>query len=248
MNTAPTPILELRNVSKSYGSVQALRGVSLAIRAGEVLGLLGNNGAGKSTLIKLVAGVLRPDSGEVLSGGHPVSFRNPRDAQAAGIATVFQDLALVEVLDVARNVFLGRELTGPLGFVRQRKMRAESTLLFQSLKIQLPSVRAPVLMLSGGQRQGVAIGRAVHQGGRLFVLDEPTAALGVRESSRVIDLIRELRERGSGVLVVSHNIEQLYDLADRFHVLRLGRTVGERMRQDTTREELVSLLTGARAA
>jgi ABC-type sugar transport system ATPase subunit len=238
-------VLDLSDVSKSYGRVRALSGVGISLMAGEVVALLGDNGAGKSTLVKVISGTHRPDSGQILVRGEPVEFRNPRDARLRGISTVFQDLALVEVLDVARNIYLGREPTRALGFVRRTYIRRETRALFQSLKIGLPSPRTPVAMLSGGQRQGVAIARAVSQGGEVFVLDEPTAALGLRESGRVMELILGLKERGAAVLVVSHNIDQIFAVADRFHVLRLGRMVTQCAREETTKEELVSFITGA---
>lgn len=248
MTAAPPPgdrpILELRAVTKAFGHVIALRGVDFEVKPNEIVGLIGDNGAGKSTLVKIMAGLYRPDSGEILFNGEPCSFRDPSDALERGIATVFQDLALVEALDVARNVFLADEPTR-WGVVAKGQMNARAEALIQSLKIGLPSVRTPVLNLSGGQRQGVAVARAVHHGGRVFVMDEPTAALGVKETARVVNVIRELRDKGSSIVVVSHNLDLLYDVADRFHVLRLGRTAGTRMAQATSRADLVALITGA---
>ena len=240
------PVLQLEDISKAYGPVRALSNVSLSLAAGEIVALLGDNGAGKSTLIKVISGMHQPDTGRLLLQGQTVTFRNPRDAQACGIATVFQDLALVDVLDVARNIYLGREPTSALGWVKASEIYRETTALFESLKIGLKSARVPVAMLSGGQRQGVAIARAVSQGGIVFLLDEPTAALGIRESTRVLELVVGLKERGACVVVVSHNIEQIFAIADKFQVLRLGRLVAESRRAETDKEELVSLITGAK--
>jgi ABC-type sugar transport system ATPase subunit len=240
-----TPILELRGVTKSFGHVRALRGVDFRVGTNEIVGLIGDNGAGKSTLVKIMAGVHRPDNGEVFIDGQPCSFQGPSDALNQGIATVFQDLALVEVLDVARNVFLANEPTR-WGVVARRRMITLAEALVSSLRIDLPSVRTPVSSLSGGQRQGVAVARAVHHGGRVFVMDEPTAALGVKETGRVVRVIRELRDKGSSVVVISHNLDLLFDVVDRFHVLRLGKTAGVRLTGATSREELVALITGAR--
>jgi ABC-type sugar transport system ATPase subunit len=239
-----TPVIALRSVTRAFGHVIALRDVDFDVYPNEIVGLIGDNGAGKSTLVKILAGVVRPDSGEILCEGEPCVFHGPGDALAHGIATVFQDLALVEILDVARNVFLANEPTR-YGVVSRRRMIASTESLFRSLKVNMPSVRVPVLSLSGGQRQGVAIARAVHHGGRVFVMDEPTAALGVRETARVVNIIRELKEKGSSVVVVSHNLDLLFNVVDRFQVLRLGRTAGIRAVGSTSREDLVRLIMGA---
>jgi D-xylose transport system ATP-binding protein len=235
-----------RSLSKSFGHVQALDSVSFDLRAGEVLALLGDNGAGKSTLVKIASGVVHPDAGELLIDGQPVSIDTPRKARSLGIASVFQDLALVNQRDVASNLFLGVEPRRH-GFILDRKrMVRESEQLIRGLRVGLPSVRALVEELSGGQRQAIAIARAVMRGGRVVIMDEPTAALGVRESRRVLDLIAELRAEGHSVLLVSHNMENVLELADRALVLRLGRRVAEVDIRDTSHEELVGHIVGGR--
>jgi ABC-type sugar transport system ATPase subunit len=237
------PLARVERVSRAFGHVQALKDVSLEARRGEVLAVVGDNGAGKSTLVKVLAGVLRPDSGELFIDGARHDFHTPIDAQRAGIATVFQDLALVEVLDVATNMFLGRvPHRGP--FVDRRRMVNAAADLLVSLKIRVPSVRVPVGLLSGGQRQGVAVARAVLQGGELFLMDEPTAALGVRESAQVLEIIAELREQGRGVVIITHDLEVVFEISDRIQVMRLGRRVGVRRTSDTDRSEIVGLITG----
>ena len=243
----PRPIIALRSVTKAFGHVIALRDVDFEVWPNEIVGVIGDNGAGKSTLVKILAGLIHPDSGEILCDGEPCVFHDPGEALAHGVATVFQDLALVEVLDVARNVFLAHEPTR-WGIVAKRRMEAETEQLFRSINVNMPSVKVPVLSLSGGQRQGVAIARAVHHGGRVFLLDEPTAALGVQETARVVSIIRELKEKGSSVVIVSHNLDLLFDVVDRFHVMRLGRTAGSRVARSTTRADLVGLIMGAGAA
>jgi ABC-type sugar transport system ATPase subunit len=237
----------LRSITRAFGHVIAVRDINFDVYPNEIVGLIGDNGAGKSTLVKIMAGVVRPDSGEILCDGEPCVFHDARDAMSHGIATVFQDLALVEVLDVARNVFLAHEPTSS-GVVSKRRMIEDSERLFRSLKVNLPSVKVPVLSLSGGQRQGVAIARAVHHGGRVFVMDEPTAALGVRETARVVGIIRELKEKGSSVVVVSHNLDLLFDVVDRFQVLRLGRSAGVRAVGNTSRQDLIGLIMGSQEA
>lgn len=243
MKSDVEPVLELRSASKAFGHVVALDGASLLAHRGEILALVGDNGAGKSTLVKLLSGVHTMDSGELLIEGRAVTIKNPKDAQSQGISAVFQDLALVEVLDVAANMFLGRPRTrGP--FVDRRRMIDEAADLLQALRIRLPSVRVPVGALSGGQRQGVAIARAVLQQGRIIVMDEPTAALGVRETRQVEEIISGLSQSGRAVLVVSHDLELVFRIADRIQVMRLGRVQGIRSREATTREEIVGLITG----
>ena len=238
------PILRAVRVSKAFGHVQALNEVSLEISSGEVLAVVGDNGAGKSTLVKLLSGVLEPDSGTLMVDGERVSFRNPTEAHRAGIATVFQDLALVEVLDVATNLFLGRVPTRRL-IVDRTEMYEAAAEMLASLRTRLPSVRVPVGLLSGGQRQAVAVARAVMQGRRVVLLDEPTAALGVRETAQVMETIRELRERNKAIVLISHDLETVFGLADRIQVLRLGKRVGVRDSSSTDREEIVGLITGS---
>ena len=239
-------LLGLRSVSKSFGSIRALVDVDFDLRAGEVVAVVGDNGAGKSTMVKILSGVHPPDEGVVLVRNQEARFRSPADAYANGIATVFQDLALVEALDVARNVFLGRE-PSRWGFVNRRSMDRATLDIFATFGINVPSISRTVALLSGGQRQGVAIARAVLRGGAAVIMDEPTAALGVRETAHVLDIVRRLRDQGRGVVVVSHNLELVFDVADRIHVMRLGRTAGVRDAAGTDHAGIVSLIMGAKA-
>lgn len=241
------PVIELRDVSKHFGGVQAVVDVSLEVSRREVVALVGNNGAGKSTVMKMISGVHAPDSGEVLVEGRSVHFRGPRDARVLGIEAVPQELALAKHLSVAANIFLGREITrgwGPLRVLDKRSMRRRSRELIEGFGIHVPDLAARVYHLSGGQQQGVAIGRALAWGSRLVVLDEPTAALGVRETARVEQTVRSMREANVAVLLVSHNLDQVFRVSDRVYVLRRGRLAGMRRTADTTAEELVSLITG----
>jgi len=210
--------------------------------------LCGDNGAGKSTLISILSGVLEPDEGSILLDGKPVYLTSPLRAQELGIATAFQNLALVEQRDVAANMFLGRELKRWGCVIDRRRMVRESTAVIKRLRVSLPSVTTPVKDLSGGQRQAVAIARAVQRGSRVLLMDEPTAALGVRESRRVIELIGELRAEGQAIVVISHNMEDVFEVADRIVVFRLGRKIADAARSDIHKEDLVSLLVhGVRA-
>lgn len=241
-----TALLDVTDVSKRFGGVQALANVSFSIDSGEVLGLMGDNGAGKSTLMKMVAGVHRPDTGHLNLRGVQLSLRNPRDAAQRGIAVVYQDLALIDTRDVAANVHLGRELTR-FGFLRKRKMRAEAREVIDGLGIRIRSVRANVAGMSGGQRQCVAIARAVHQGGDLVLLDEPTAALGPEQQANVLELIGTLKARGTTVVVVSHNIEHVMAVCDRIVVMRGGKVAGVRVVAETTAVEVIHLIMGSAA-
>ena len=236
-------LLGLRSVSKSYGHVQALIDVDFDLAAGEIVALVGDNGAGKSTIVKILSGVINPDKGDILVGGRETVFHSPHDAYAGGTFTVFQDLALVEALDVGRNVFLGREPSRH-GLVRRRQMDREALGVFTTFGIKVPSMSRTVALLSGGQRQGVAIARAILRGAAAVIMDEPTAALGVRETTHVLGIMRQLRDQGRGVLVVSHNLDLVFDVADRIHVLRLGRTAGIRETSNTTHAEIVHLIMG----
>jgi ABC-type sugar transport system ATPase subunit len=240
----PNPLLTARGVSKSYGHVRALDGVDFVILPGEVVALVGDNGAGKSTLTKVLCGAIQPDEGEVRLDGGPVSFRSPRDARDRGVTVVYQDLALVDSRSVAHNVFLGDVPTKGL-VVDRRRMHREARRVLDELRIQLPSVRSLVGVLSGGQRQAVAIARAVHEGGRLVIMDEPTAALGVQEQRKVLRLIGQLRDAGKAVLVISHNLEHVFSIADRITVLRAGRLAGTRQKADVTADDIVKLIVGA---
>jgi ABC-type sugar transport system ATPase subunit len=242
-DAGPIPALRLEGICKSYGHVAALRNVDFVAYPGEIVALVGDNGAGKSTLVKVMAGSHQPDTGRIFVDGAELTFRSPKDAQKAGIATVFQDLALVEALDVARNMFLGHE-PSRFGIVDRRRLIDESVKTFESLNIKLPPVRTNVGLLSGGQRQGVAVARSVLQGGSVVLMDEPTAALGVRETARLLDIIRRLRDQGKAVVLVTHNMDMVLELSTRVHVLHLGRTAGVVNTHETDHPSIVGLITG----
>jgi ABC-type sugar transport system ATPase subunit len=239
------PILEIKGVSKAFGHVQALDQVDLELFAGEILALVGDNGAGKSTLIKILAGVYRPDSCQITIDGQCVDIRDPSDAQGFGIATVYQDLALVDTRNVAANVYLGCEPTKAGFLIDYRKMQLDAEAVLSTLRIDIPSILVNVGELSGGQRQAVAIARALARGRRIFILDEPTAALGVEQSAKVTSLIEDLKTKGMAILMVSHNLEHVFQIADRLIILRHGKRVGSRLKEETSREEIVGLITGA---
>jgi ABC-type sugar transport system ATPase subunit len=243
--TDHSPAVELSGVTKRFGHVQALTGVDLQVRPGEILALLGDNGAGKSTLVKVMAGLHRPDEGEVRVNGVAQRFHSPSDARAAGVATVYQDLGLVECLDVATNMFLG-QIPKRRFLVDRRRMLKESAEFLDALGVTVGSVRTQIGMLSGGQRQIVAFARVLRLGAGVVLLDEPTAALGVRETAQAVGLIRSLRDRGKAVVLVTHDIDVVFSLADRIQVLRLGRVAGVRDVATTDRDEIVGLITGAR--
>ncbi|MEA3336591.1 MAG: ATP-binding cassette domain-containing protein [Chloroflexota bacterium] len=240
------PFLELRGIEKHFGHVKALQGVDFDIAEAEVIALVGDNGAGKSTLIKVISGAHQPDAGEIRIDGQPVEFHNPRDALEAGIATVYQDLALVDQRDVASNIFLGRELTRGL-VLDKKKMVEETGRVLNELRSDIPSVHTEVGMLSGGQRQAVAIARALNQrqGMRMIIMDEPVAALGIEETRKVLRLIARLKSQGFAIIVISHNLEHIFSVADRIVVLRRGRLVGIRQREEVTATEIVHLIVGA---
>ncbi len=252
--TSPHVVLEARNVVKTYGHVTALAGVDFELRAGEILAVVGDNGAGKSTLIKALTGALHPTSGEILLDGAPVHFRGPLDARHAGIETVYQDLAMAPALDIASNLFLGRELRAPgiLGSVFRRldkkRMREEARRAMSELKFRLPSIDNAVEALSGGQRQGVAVARAALFARKLVIMDEPTAALGVRETGQVLELIRSIRERGLAVVLISHNMPNVFDIADRIHIMRLGRRAAVVTPKTHSMNDVVAIMTGAATA
>ncbi|MBI5734336.1 MAG: sugar ABC transporter ATP-binding protein [Mycolicibacterium neoaurum] len=251
MGMNATPVLEARGLVKKYGSVTAIDGADFALRAGEVLAVIGDNGAGKSSLIKALAGAVVPDAGEILMNGTPVSFRNTRDARAAGIETVYQDLAVVAALDIASNLYLGREVRrkGLAGSMFRRldmpRMRQDASGHLADLKIGIKSVNQAVETLSGGQRQGVAVARAAAFGRGVIIMDEPTAALGVRESGQVIDLIRSIRDRGIPVVLISHDMPHVFEVADRIHIHRLGKRAGVVDPKKRSMSEVVALMTGA---
>ena len=237
-------VLSLAGVTKRFGAVQALSDVSLEVSAGEVVALVGDNGAGKSTLVKVISGVYQSDEGEILYAGRKVAVSGPSEAQDLGVATVFQDLALCDNLDVVANLFLGQErLVGPI--VDEVGMEQEAWRLLRSLSAKIPSVRIPVAALSGGQRQTVAIARSLVGQPKVVMLDEPTAALGVAQTAEVLNLIERLRDSGLGVILISHNMADVQAVADRIVVLRLGRNAAEFRVEDATTEQLVAAITGA---
>jgi D-xylose transport system ATP-binding protein len=245
-----TPLLELEKVSKRFGPVQALDRVDFAVHAGEVVGLVGDNGAGKSTMVKTIAGIHQLDEGVIRYDGEEVRIHRPQDATELGIATVYQDLALCDNLDVVANLFLGREevAPGPGRATRQldeADMEHQTSDLLSNLAVTIPSLRSEVGTLSGGQRQQVAVARSLLGEPKVVLLDEPTAALGVAQTAQVLNLIRRLRERDLGVVVISHNLADVFEVADRIFVLRLGRAGGEFDARETTEEHVVSAITGA---
>jgi ABC-type sugar transport system ATPase subunit len=240
-----TALVRVDRVRKQFGAVVALQEVTLDIEPGEIVALVGDNGAGKSTLIKIIAGVHQPTSGDILLEGEPVQLASPTDAREHGIEVVYQDLALADLQPVYMNCFLGRELVrGPLRRLDRDRMATETQQLLDELDVRVPSPRAKIRDLSGGQRQGVAIARATHWAQRLVLMDEPTAALGVRETRRVEDIILRLRERGRAIVIVSHSLDQVFRVSDRICVLRRGKQVGIRSTKKTTGDEIVSLITG----
>lgn len=239
-----TPVLALRGVSKRFGAVQALTDVELEVHAGEVVALVGDNGAGKSTLVKTIAGVHPIDEGAIEWEGKRVSINRPHDAQNLGIATVYQDLALCDNIDVVGNLYLGRELR-KRGVLDEVEMERRALELLKTLSIRIPSVRIPIASLSGGQRQTVAIARSMLGEPKLVILDEPTAALGVEQTAQVLDLVERLRERGHAVVLISHNMADVKAVADKVAVLRLGRNNGVFEVKSTSQEEIISAITGA---
>jgi fructose transport system ATP-binding protein len=251
VSAAAAPLLEAHGLVKRYGHVTALAGADFDLLPGEIAAIIGDNGAGKSTLIKALSGALQPDAGEIRLDGDRASFRSPRDARQVGIETVYQDLAVAPALDIAANVFLGREQRrrGPLGgicrLLDKRAMRRDAERHFGELGIRVQSMTVPVESLSGGQRQGVAVARAAAWARKLVIMDEPTAALGVKETGQVLDLIRRVRERGLPVILISHDMPHVFELADRIHIMRLGRRVDVVTPQTHTMAEAVAIMTGA---
>jgi len=238
-----TPLLELRNITKSFGSVQALDGVDFEVRRGEVMALVGDNGAGKSTLIKCVAGTHAADSGQIFFEGQEVHIHGPKDAGKLGIEVVYQDLALADNLDVVQNMYLGRELNR-FQILNEAAMEQNTTATLKSLAVTtIKSVRQPVATLSGGQRQSVAVAKAVQWNSNLVILDEPTAALGVAQTEQVLALVRRLGEQGLAVVLISHNLHDVFETADRITVLRLGRSIGVFERSQTTQQQVVEAIT-----
>jgi D-xylose transport system ATP-binding protein len=238
------PLLQLRGISKSFGSVQALTDVDFEVRLGEVMALVGDNGAGKSTLVKCVAGIHAPDSGEMLFDGKPVHIHSPKEAARLGIEVVYQDLALADNLDVVQNMFLGREERDWLWRLREPVMEQRTGDTLRSLSVTtIRSIRQPVASLSGGQRQSVAVAKAVLWNSKLVILDEPTAALGVAQTRQVLELVKRLAEQGLAVVLISHNLHDIFEVATRITVLRLGRDVGVYERAQTTQQEVVQAIT-----
>jgi D-xylose transport system ATP-binding protein len=239
-----TPLLEIRGLSKSYGSVQALTDVDFDVREGEVMALVGDNGAGKSTLIKCIAGIHGYDEGEIVFDGEPVTIHGPKDAAKLGIEVVYQDLALCDNLDVVQNMYLGRESRDWLHRLNEPVMEQHTARTLSSLAVTtIRSIRQPVASLSGGQRQSVAVARAVMWNSRLVILDEPTAALGVAQTRQVLELVKRLAEQGLAVVLISHNLHDIFEVATRITVLRLGRDVGIYERATTSQQEVVHAIT-----
>jgi simple sugar transport system ATP-binding protein len=244
------PVLEARGINKRFGPVQALRDVNLSVFPGEVVALIGDNGAGKSTLINVLTGVLPLESGEIVFGGEPVRFSSPHEARAHGIETVYQDLAVAPHLDAIANIFLGRErrqsgLPGIVGFLDNQRMRKETDEQLSRLRVQVPDLERRLVTLSGGQRQGVAVARAVMWASKVVIMDEPTAALGVAQTAKVLDLIRQVRDTGIPVVFISHNMPNVFQVADRIVVLRLGQVVTELDPKTATIEDAVAAMTGS---
>ena len=243
-----SPLAELRGISKRFGGVVALDRVNLTIGAGEVIGLVGDNGAGKSTLIKVLSGAYAPDQGEILFEGDRVQIRSPRSSKDLGIETVYQDLALVDTLDVPGNIFLGREIVrfgfGPLRVLNKTRMAREAEQILQRLGISLETLRTEVGLLSGGQRQSVAISRAIFTEPKLVILDEPTAALAVKEVEHVLELVENLREHNIGLIFISHVLQEIFTVADRIVVLRKGQKVADLLKEETSIDKVVNFMVG----
>jgi len=243
-----TPLLEVRNLSKHFGAVRALDDVSMAVNAGEVVAIAGDNGAGKTTLIKTVSGVFQPTNGEILLRGQPMHFASPQDAREKGIETIYQDLALADNLTIGGNIFLGREpvtrLFGFLPMLDRKTMNEAARDTMRRLDFHVSRLTAPVSNFSGGQRQAVAIGRAVYWDAAILIMDEPTAALGVPEQRKVVALIHQLKAQGRGVIFISHNLQDIFAVSDRIVVLRRGILAGERRIAETNHDEIVKLMVG----
>ncbi|WP_372992926.1 ATP-binding cassette domain-containing protein [Sulfitobacter sp.] len=237
-----TPLVELKNISLSFGGVRAVDNVSLDLYPGEVVGLLGHNGAGKSTLIKILAGAYQMDEGEIWIEGNKVNIQSPRDARRHNIETIYQTLALADNLDAPSNLFLGRELTNRFGLVDDAKMEAETRKIMARLNPNFKKISEPVSALSGGQRQSVAIARAVYFNAKILIMDEPTAALGVHESKMVADLIKELKAQGLGIFLISHDTREMLDLCDRVSVMKNGTMIGTEKVGDVTEDDILSMI------
>ena len=244
-----TPVIAVQGLTKHYGGVKALTDAEFRLNPGEHVAIVGDNGAGKSTFVRLITGVEQPSRGDILMDGQPVAFDSPLDAREQGVETVFQNLALAEDLDVPANIFMGREITrlnlGPLSILNHRAMRAQSVEMLSTTGVKIQDLSEPMRGMSGGQRQCVAIARAAGFAKKLIILDEPTAALGVQETARVEEIIRGLKARGVPLIIISHNLRQVFDLVDRIYVFRQGRVICSRLKSETTPEEIVGLITGA---
>jgi ABC-type sugar transport system ATPase subunit len=247
MAANPDYVLEARGISKRFGRVQAIAGITLQLERGEILALVGDNGAGKSTLIKVIAGALKKDSGEIYLDGQKAEFENPMHAKTLGIEVVYQDLSLINYLNVYQNLFLGRELQkrfGPIKILDQRRMEQQAVEKLATLGVKVKSCREWVSRLSGGQRQSVAVAKAASFGRKIVILDEPTAALGVEEAHHVLQIVRELKNKGASIIIITHNMEHAFSVADRFLVIRLGSVVGVRRKSETNIDEIVKMITG----
>ncbi len=237
-----TPLVELKNISIAFGGVRAVDDVSIDLHPGEVVGLLGHNGAGKSTLIKILSGAYKKDSGEIWIDGQKADIQSPRDARSHNIETIYQTLALADNLDAASNLFLGRELTTSLGFVDDAKMESETAKIMARLNPNFKKLKEPVSALSGGQRQSVAIARAVYFNAKILIMDEPTAALGVHETKMVAELIQELKKQGLGIFLISHDTHEMMELCDRVSVMKNGQLVGTERVEDVTEDDVLSMI------
>jgi D-xylose transport system ATP-binding protein len=237
-----TPLVELQHINVAFGGVHAVQNVTVDLRPGEVVGLVGGNGAGKTTLIRCLSGAHPADSGQILINGQPVSIANPRDAKALGIETIYQTLALAENIDASANVFLGRELTSRFGDLDDAAMESATRRVMGRLNPNFKNFKTPVVSLSGGQRQAIAIGRAVHFNARILIMDEPTAALGPAETAQVRDLIKQLKSEGIGIFLISHDIHDVFDLADRVSVMLHGKLVGTVNKADVTTDEVLAMI------
>lgn len=242
MTNKGTPLVEMRDISISFGGIKAVDHVTIDLHPGEVVGLLGHNGAGKSTLIKCLSGAYQADAGQILIDGKPVTIENPRDARAQNIETIYQTLALADNLDAASNLFLGREIISPLGFVNDSKMEAETRKIMHRLNPNFKKFNVPVSALSGGQRQSVAIARAVYFNARILIMDEPTAALGPQETEMVSELIQELKKQGLGIFLIEHDIHNVMKLCDRASVMKNGQLVGTVNVDEVTDEDILSMI------
>ncbi len=242
-------IIETRGITKRFGGLTAVDNVSMGVNAGEVVAILGDNGAGKSTLIKMISGVHKPDEGTILLDGKPMKLESPMDALANGIETIYQDLALAENLNVSSNIFLGREKTkrslGMFNVLDHEYMRKESRSVLDRLEIEIPSLKNTIRTLSGGQRQAVAISRSIYWQAKVLIMDEPTAALGIAEQKKVLDLVKSLKTQGIGIIIISHQMYDVFEVADRIMVMRRGQNVATRLVSETTADEIVGLIVGS---